>query len=116
MKLSDQVEAAAGPDRELDALIAEAINGHPPPRSGGGQNALTGKWYEPNEPYCPAYSASIDAALTLVPEECLWNLKMEYTEGRGLVRMWYPNSNSTYQSLHTPALALCAAALRARGL
>ncbi len=62
----------------------------------------------------PRYTASIDEAAKLVPPECLWNIKFEYTDGKAAVRIWFPNEQATYQAFGLPALAICAAALRAR--
>ena len=63
---------------------------------------------------CPAYTASLDAAMTLVPEGWLFDL---YNLNG------YPEAHLTNDTLQrvavsvvtaTPALALCAAALRAQ--
>ena len=51
-ELIARLEAATGPDRELDAAIA-------------GTDAATAQWHSEDE--TPFYTASIDAALTLVP-------------------------------------------------
>lgn len=97
--LIERLEKATGPDRELDNLI----------------------WFWLGQPLpddcadCPArYTASLDAALTLVPESCSWacgysrlvphNAKV-YVEGTGAF-IGECDSNR--------AIALCIAALRAR--
>ena len=64
----------------------------------------------------PAYTASLDAAVTLVPDGWSW-----FCEGPASIsaaaHIWNPSARASaeYRSLaKTPALALCAAALRAR--
>ena len=71
-KLSDQVEAATGADRELDALIFAAVNGYEKrhnERLGFDQYWKDERWVGLGS--MPTYTASIDAALTLAPEGCL---------------------------------------------
>ena len=136
MKLSDQVEAATGADRELDALIYLAL--HLPDWRKGSPWKKTNGWFKPDcatdamafffhdgmgsHKTAPAYTASIDAALMLVPEGWSWSLGEQ--RGVGKFRGWL-NDHNTPDGLAvrhvdadaaTPALALCAAALRARGL
>ena len=55
LALADRVEACVGPDREVDQDIHEHIVI---------QSALSGTIY----PHCKKYTASIDAAMTLVPD------------------------------------------------
>ncbi len=93
--LIQRVEAAEGPDRELDG----EIHGIP--------SAACCDWDD-----VPHYTASLDAAASLIPEGYDWIL--ERTNG-GLTicaRVGHndPDRNSWGD---TPALALCAAALRA---
>ena len=109
MKLSDEVEAATGADRELDALIALAL----------GWTVHAGdNWIGPHgEIAVPAFSASIDAALTLISDSTFLHLS-RFSDTEAEVHV-YPNRNvgDDYKGeAATPALALCAAALRARGL
>lgn len=112
LALAERCEQAAGPDRELDAEIAVALFGgeiiwktanwtmdsYPARRVqnsdyiGGYQNAAI-----------PVYTESLDAAVTLVPEGCGWMVMGNASK----VGVW-PSHGAT------PALALCAAALRAR--
>lgn len=108
--LIDKLERADGPDRELDQLIAvwhrSQISGK---RVLGVAN-------------CAAYTASIDAAMTLVPEG--WQLiKIEWfnvnDSWRAFMRDWHIQSDTFAAKTGdgqaaTPALALCIAALRAR--
>ena len=61
----------------------------------------------------PAYETSLDAALTLVPEGCAWMVR-----SGPWAKVWLPDSkrhpNDFYSEAATPALAICAAALKAR--
>jgi hypothetical protein len=107
--LIDRIEAATGADREIDGLIFKAVF---PDRD----------WVEFDDCWAarcpddsiafdmpPYYSASIDAAMGLMPEGCI-NLNIaEDGITTALV-------DGTQAIATTPALALCAAALRARGL
>ena len=102
------LEKAEGPSRELDATIAyhagEARLGLPVPET----------WLAKH------YTSSIDAALTLVPEG--WRVNSISNVENGwhavLVRgQWNVAGYATAGSVVsvTPAIALCIAALKARG-
>jgi len=112
LALAERCEQAAEPDRELDAEIAVAL-------FGGEIIWKTANWTMDQYPtrrfknsdYIGGYQSSgiltytesIDAAVTLVPEGCGWMVMKNVAKvGRG------PKRGAT------PALALCAAALRAR--
>lgn len=102
LKLADRVEALDGPDREVDRLIMSAMG-----------------WIGAT----PAFTASIDAALTLVPEGV----------GLTITRYWIVTSDGPVWSAEivtgglagnprkvfdcydtaSPALAIVAASLRA---
>ena len=128
MEVSDEmVEAAQGPSRELDAEIAFSV----------GWTIAHGQWWTPEQaasarkrggallntgepvPDQPRYTANIDAALTLVPSGWMVELWLaQPTE----TQQWHANANVYYERRKasrgegaTPALALCIAALRARG-
>ena len=133
MKLSDRVEQFDGPCREVDAEIAVAIGWiciRPRSRSRHGIWAEPG--YKPSQdgtdclkdPY--RYTASLDAAMSLVPEGAGLNLS-RYWIGSVDTPVWSaeictggvpenPRKVFDCYDAPTPALALCAAALRARGL
>lgn len=104
--LAERVEKAEGPDRGLDALIKEAV---------GDAWDYAADWgsRENYAPVAKAYSASLDAAMTLVPEGHVWTL---YSDGCAGVAPRRDDDDladaSTWAA--TPALALCSAALRAR--
>ncbi|MEW6627614.1 MAG: hypothetical protein AB1431_12595 [Pseudomonadota bacterium] len=129
-ELADAVEGLSGPDREMDAAIFRAIGAPLPDEFAGKKIALTFDEarhaffmdvgsdmvvrYEP-----PAYTASIDAAMTLVPEgigETPLSVMLQRTwEGIGKVRLLDSLGGQVWDgNASTPALALTAAALRAR--
>lgn len=115
------LEKAEGPSRKLDALIhqsvAPALADAIPDDDGwlvGGNHAQPTK--------APAYTASLDAALTLVPEGMVWTVftcdppETDALFGAlvGQRPSYGPLSMNRYRgSAATPALALCIAALRA---
>jgi hypothetical protein len=94
-ELAERCENATGPDRRLDNDIRLATN--------------NGCAFGDD----PPYTASLDAAMTLVPEGCQATI-VRRKDGHGAAyfdREWLAGS---CDSAATPALALCAAALRAR--
>lgn len=99
LKLAERVEAAAGPDRELDFAIADAVFGaiKPPLRRG----------------HCEKYTASLDAALTLVPEEYRFDT-LTTAYGDWVAELGIHEGVRGFGRAVTGPLALCAAALRAR--
>lgn len=108
LALADRIEAAEGPDRELDAAIALAIRYQDClPCDFNGIKARTGGILN-----APAFTASLDAAMTLVPEG--WTGVIDLTGAAKLIDARYPNREVRALACATPALALCAAALRAR--
>lgn len=116
LRLVERVEAATGPDRELDCDIARyrrvTVMKHDPET---GENFETTHWH---------YTASLDAAMTLVPKG--WAFSLGEMMGLPIERRWrchLRDHNEPYnpatcawvdKDLSTPALAICAAALRAR--
>lgn len=126
LELAECCEKATGPDRELDVAIFQAI-GAPVPFQFANklialefndiENAYFARVsddmqvrYSP-----PAYTASPDAAMTLVPED--WSVQVTHrSDGKGFVEAWHPAFVSMVETgmCASPALALCAAALRAR--
>jgi hypothetical protein len=123
LDLAHRCEQAAGPDRELDVAIAFAC-GIVTSRDGDcfyghkyySVMVLNYDYYdtEYRAPELPPYTASLDAAVTLVPEGWTW--------GRfhsGTVECMTLNGPGNSILLErgkgiSAALALCAAALRAR--
>jgi hypothetical protein len=119
-ELIERLEKATGPDRELDGAIALSL-GWTFQKMKGDSKPYYRKpgettYYMRSE--VPAYTASIDAALTLGVGQ--WKLRWQYhgmgnwvaaaevTRSDNFER-WY---DSDYQD--SPAIALCIAALRAR--
>jgi len=120
-ELITKLEAAKGPDRRLDEAICESLG-----YEVRWDHRLPGRgFYEPVKGYSwqdvPAYTHSLDEALTLVPKGC------GYTLNGGSIRLcvaelrrppegdpdgWWVTVGSA--SASTLAIALCIAALRAR--
>jgi hypothetical protein len=105
--LAERVEAASGPDRQLDLDIFWAVKSA---ECGEEDDAL------------PQYTGSIDAAWTLLPDDDI-SLTREGTGGSDDPVDWVadltmldrkPQSFDLYVRAATPALALTAACLRAR--
>jgi len=91
-----RLEVATGPDRAIDWEIhlRDGLNGV---GSYGGH---------------PAYTESIDATLTLVPDNWSWRVG-NLPSGRGFADLGTQKSLQGIEGA-TPAIALCIAALRAR--
>jgi len=134
-KLSERVEALTGPDRETDMLIKASVHGAVAlvsPFNGewclyktGTESARGGKSFERprhirhEEWIMDHYTASIDAAMTLVPEEWLTDRATQDFDGAEWHWSLYPafkHADRVWGQAGTAPLALTAAALRARGL
>lgn len=100
--LAARVESLEGPDREVDEAILRSVGGFTPtglPTWRGGLG-----W--------PMFTQSLDAAMSLVPEGWHWQRQLRL---HGRYHSEVGNGQTTYgKSARTPALALCAAALKAR--
>lgn len=127
-ELAERIEKLDGPDREVDAEIFNAI-GAPLPKEAFGMDVqlqpcpnVAGSYVVPMgellvryEP--PAYSASLDAAMSLVPEGALWAIG-DMEEGP-FARLVCRNPDGGFTGGYveakgrTGATSLCAAALRA---
>ena len=126
LKLAERVEALDGPCRETDLKVFHAIGAPVPFQFANKVVALAfdetrNAYFAPvgdmqvrYEP--PAYTASLDAAMTLVPEGWTWTL-VDHCDGSvaGLVddRVHPVRLDSVEVEAVTPALALTAAAIRA---
>tara|TARA_R110002074_G_scaffold262994_1_gene435083 strand:+ start:5807 stop:6208 length:402 start_codon:yes stop_codon:yes gene_type:complete len=119
LSLAERCEVS---DRELDAKIARAVGRIPERAKYEGTIKMgdlawsNGLGYE-----VPAYTASLDAAMKLVPEDAFWRLGHDGEGGDPSLflatvfvpRMERPNRPSDAVAI-TPTLALVAASLRAR--
>jgi len=119
MTLLERLEALTGPCRECDALIGVALGWFKSePNKGwpekvdyidirGGQITYPGSGFDQ---LVPAYTASIDAAMTLVPEGCdKWAVS-----GRNAATVNERHAVVQWSYAATPAIALCIAALKVR--
>lgn len=135
-ELAARIERAEGPDIALDCEVAIALNLAP---AGYERAVVWGEprpyWWDRSDPKAdywsvPAYTGSLDAAMQLIPEG--WHV-YEANFGDPTRGKWYAQAYVCilpYQTndagwatadgardgarAATPALALCAAALRAR--
>lgn len=124
--LIERIEAASGPDREIDCAIGVAIGRFftlPPKWEGGpvgyGYRGADGEERHPGhggDQLVPRYTESVDAALTLVPEGRSWELTQVVSEGISIAFIWnmFEAGEGDSAEAATPALALCAAALKSR--
>lgn len=103
--LAARCEQATGPDRRLDRDISEALDIGPIYKLRG---KIGASW--------PDYTASLDAALTLVPEG--WRVRdFGDWEDRWLITLMNEDTGEEVKAradAGLPALALCAASLKAR--
>lgn len=142
LELAVKCEAAAGPDRELDGAIRKAVNGDfgfcgdnegswwccnctvpvvdltQEPGCGAPMGIIDERTSYPSDwrddERLPAYTASLDAAMTLVPEG--WCFEVTNYDTYAKVFSDSANGPGFSGGGLTPALALCAAALRARSI
>lgn len=101
LALAGRCEQASVPDRGLDGEIGKAVGSEPFAICDTG-----------NSPIFMSFTASLDAAMSLVPEGCEWRVNWSELPDRtwaGIAGVQGLNTSAA-----TPALALCAAALRAR--
>lgn len=124
-ELADRVEALAGPDRKVDCAIYQANNPHMLPVKGS-----IGRFYDPAKTsamaaekyhisggatgFAPAYTASIDAAMTLA--EGFGGRVTFFKNGTAKAFLWKPYPMGVETKAATPAIALTAAALRTKAL
>lgn len=118
-ELIARLEAATGPDRELDRAIAMSLGWRHDPHDGP-----YGTWTAPDGTRHTTFNewtASIDAALTLVPEGMDWLIcsrRRNFRDGYYVHIMdgdVNRDGHSAGEAWHlAPAVALCIAALKAR--
>lgn len=125
--LIERIEAATGGDRELDAEIWLACTSGATRDKWSYIHKATGRECTVDETrdatrrliIVPEYTTSIDAALTLLPEDCGWlvgNGRTRPDEPLGGARITSLNGDTVIAEAEaaTPVLALLAAILRAR--
>jgi hypothetical protein len=109
-QLALRCEGAEGPDRELDALIFASTLDLTETRFASIEDwaaqAQRGKWN------WPRFTASLDAAMTLVPVHHEWSVNWGGNSSADVSQL--PDGPASFGYASTPALALTAAALRAR--
>jgi hypothetical protein len=128
LALADRVEKLTGPDRLVDAEIFKAL-GMPLPTEFF-DRGISLIWDDTQQAFImpvgemqmryehPHFTASLDAAMTLIPSKSLWSVcDMEEGPFAQVIRPMpcggYVNGLTTAKGA-TPALALTAACLRAR--
>lgn len=102
LDLAARVEAASVPDRELDRAIELAV--------------FPDRLSPPVELELLAYTSSLDAAMTLVPEGWVWSINT-FAGGKASACLMNERDEivrPAEQYIASPALALTAACLRAR--
>lgn len=115
LKLAERVESATGPDRELDAIIHEALFGTSmatfPGGKVGGPFYLSPDGTGLSSPY--AFTGHVEGAEMALPDEDGWP---EYQITRRICTGYHANVGLGRDGVgcDTPALALTAAALKAR--
>lgn len=117
LELAERVEAAVGADAEIDAAIAAALGWRkvPNPTSAGGMIDMWGRGEHFNEYRrgLPAYTASLDAAMTLVAADAP-EIKLHLHLGKWRAIVWNVGRNVGFDAdAATAPLALTAASLRA---
>jgi hypothetical protein len=124
LELAERCESATGPDRNLNCAIFATV--HPEKFEGSAELYARVDWTRNIADWgwlrdlgMPAYTASIDAAMTLVPE--IKNRIVSTTEGLGHSVAYVRNGSITNPdvveysgSAKSTPLAICAAALRSR--
>jgi len=111
------VEAATEGSRELDARIWHTIPREPPDCSAIMARVFALILAGEDDAECPHYTTSLDAALTLVLEQFDWSILHLRNGNRGAEAVVFTigmDIDHIEVEGATPALALCAAALRAR--
>src|SRR5882724_6994373 len=101
-ELAERCERATGPLRELELGIHETLFGR----------GYTTNWFQTDGSRVPRYTTSLDAAMTLVPEGA--SFEVGVSDGLHGASVSFDSDNMPNATIAAnPALALCAAALRA---
>jgi hypothetical protein len=111
--LADRCKTATGPDRDLDCAIAAAVGWREIELPHGSRYCISPDGRECSHgliAYAPRFTASLDAAMTLVPEGWWW-----VADGHARASLFREDAaDQIISKAATPSLALCSAALRAR--
>ncbi len=110
LELAERCENSPGPDRELDAWIM----GKTDDPAWSDMDCEYARSDPDRTCGAPRYTASFDAAMTLVPEDRAVELAMSPTAPCHAAVICGEPERWNRGFAATPALALCAAALRAR--
>jgi len=114
LSLAARCEAAVGADRGLDAEVGRVVDAAPKRRNIWRRNRYPLQLIRVAEYWLP-YTASLDAAESLVPSGWSWHAVKQGRRGTGWASVTDPGQEGLPAcKAATPALALCAAALRAR--
>ena len=126
-ELIERLEKAEGPDAELDKCIMMAVDykeyerrwwaARPDDIAARYMSKDQQKQMAEDNWIAPPYTASIDAALTLVPDghaSAVGTMAFKDSDKLPWATYWTPQGWPYSTEAATPALALCAAALRAR--
>jgi hypothetical protein len=114
--LAERVEALTGPDRQLDRAIHQTVDNRIDPETmyetpTGWRDCETARLIAKT----PAFTASLDAAMSLVPEAWVSVHGWDYPNSANRVIFMDDDGDRQFRGrATTPALALTAAALRAR--
>lgn len=105
-ELIQKLEEAEGPSRELDADIAIAL---------GKQHQDVWRWSKSAgvRAAIPSYTRSLDDAMTLVPDDCEFEVGSAKLVGTYLAKLVTAAEEYIGKGAKTPAIALTAAALKA---
>jgi hypothetical protein len=112
IELADRAEAATGPDRELDAVIAEAVA---TPYGSQKEVHFENQSFSWSEEIASRYTASLDAAMTLAPENCSRRVELHPDLNRAYAEVFSADDGGSIGKGRaiTMPLALVSAALRA---
>jgi hypothetical protein len=114
LALADKVEKATGPDRELDEEVAAAVVGATREVQSDGRAAYHRGSCWVSVGVVKPYSASLDAAASLVPDGMSWRMECWQGDRPEAIARVLSDGLLVVAATRSPALALTAAALRAR--